>query len=136
MPRIMEEFADITIKDETHSHWSVRGPMNKRIEWDSEIVEEQAGQRIRWQTQPGAELPNEGSVEFRPAPGEWGTEVMLRMRFQPQVNLPSEGLMKLLGFVPKQMAYKALWRLKALAETGDIPSIKNQPACRNDGRDH
>jgi uncharacterized membrane protein len=135
MRRIMEEFADITIKDEKHSHWSVRGPMDRRIEWDSEITEEHPGERIRWQTMPGAEVPNDGVVEFRPAPSNRGTEVLLRMRFHPPTPVPSEGVMKLLGFVPKQIAYKVLWRLKALAETGDIPSIKNQPAGRNDGRD-
>jgi hypothetical protein len=49
--------------------------------------------------------------------------------------MPVNGAMKLLGFIPKQMAYKALWRFKALAETGQIPSIKGQPAGRNGGRD-
>jgi uncharacterized membrane protein len=135
MVRIMEEFADISVKDEKRSHWSVRGPLGRRIEWDYEVTEEHPGERIRWQTMPGAEVPNDGVVEFRPALGDRGTEVLLRMRFHPAMPVPSEGVMKLLGFVPKQIAYKALWRFKALAETGDIPSIKNQPAGRNDGRD-
>jgi hypothetical protein len=34
------------------------------------------------------------------------------------------------------MVLKAQWRFKALSETGEIPTIKLQPACRNDGRDH
>jgi uncharacterized membrane protein len=109
--------------------------MDRRIEWDSDIVEEHAGRMLRWQTREGAELPNEGSVEFRPAPGNRGTEVHLRVKFMPRGGMPAAGAMKMLGFIPKQVAYKALWRFKALAETGQIPSIKGQPAGRDGGRD-
>jgi uncharacterized membrane protein len=134
-PQIMADFADVAMDDKGHAHWAVRAPMGRRIEWDSEIVEERAGEMLRWQTREGAELPNEGSVRFRPAPGNRGTEVHLHVKFSPPGAMPVKGAMKLLGFIPKQMAYKALWRFKALAETGQIPSIKGQPAGRNGGRD-
>ena len=28
-------------------------------------------------------MPNEGMLQFRPAPGEWGTELTLTLRFNP-----------------------------------------------------
>jgi uncharacterized membrane protein len=133
--RLLGDYGEVALKDGKHMHWTLHGPMGSRIEWDSDIVEERPNELLGWKTRPGAELPNEGSVQFSPAPGNRGTEVVLRMRFSPPGEVPAGGVMKLLGFIPKQLAYKALWRFKAFAETGEVPSIKLQPACRNDGRD-
>jgi uncharacterized membrane protein len=133
--QLMGDEGAVTMKDEKHVHWRVHGPLDRAIEWDTEIVEDRPGQMIRWRTPAGALMPCEGSVEFRPAPGNRGTEVMLRMKFTPPLRLPGDTAMDLLGFVPKQIAFKVLWRFKALTVTGEIPTIKGQPACRNDGRD-
>jgi uncharacterized membrane protein len=135
MPQLLGDYGQITMKDEKHVHWRVHGPMESPIEWDTEIVEERPGRMLRWSSPAGAKTPCEGSVEFRPAPGNRGTEVYLRMKFTPPLRVPGDQVMDLLGFVPKQMAFKALWRFKALMVTGEIPTIKLQPACRNDGRD-
>jgi uncharacterized membrane protein len=135
LSRLLGDYGDITMKDEKHLHWCVRGPLDRPIEWDAQVIEERPNQLLRLSTPEGAKLPWEGSVEFRPAPGNRGTEVLLRMKFSPPLRLPGDTAMDLLGFVPRQMALKALWRLKALCETGEIPTIKMQPACRNDGRD-
>jgi hypothetical protein len=62
MPHHMEEFAAITIKDEKRSHWNVRGPLDRRIEWDSEITEQSPGKRIRRQAMSQAEAPNDGEL--------------------------------------------------------------------------
>jgi uncharacterized membrane protein len=134
--RLLGDYGEITMKDEKHVHWRLLLPTERPIEWDTEIVEERPGEMLRWKSAAGAKLPCEGAVEFRKAPGNWGTEVLLRLKFTPPVRLPGETVMDLLGFVPRQMALKALWRFKALSETGEIPTIKLQPACRNDGRDH
>jgi uncharacterized membrane protein len=133
--RMMEDFGEVTMSDPDHAHWTVRLPMGRRIEWDTQVVEDRPSEFLRWQAPPDSEMPIEGSVQFRPAPRDWGTEVVLQVRFGPPGGLPASGPLKLLGILPKQMAYKALWRFKSLAETGDIQSIKNQPAGRNDGRD-
>lgn len=135
LSQLLGDYGDITMKDDKHVHWRVRGPLDRPKEWDTEIVEDHPGQMIRWSTPAGAKLPCEGRVEFRPAPGNRGAEVVLRLKFSPPLPLPGETAMELLGFVPKQLALKALWRFKALSETGEIPTIKLQPACRNDGRD-
>jgi uncharacterized membrane protein len=135
LSQLLGDYGSITWKDEKHLHWRVHGPLDRPIEWDTEVEEVRPGQMLRWSTPAGAKLPCEGSAEFRPAPGNRGTEVVLRMKFSPPLRLPGDTVMDLLGFVPKQMALKALWRFKALCETGEIPTIKLQPACRNDGRD-
>ena len=41
----------------------------------------------------GASLPSEGEVQFRPAPGDRGTEVTLRIRFDPPGGALGLGLL-------------------------------------------
>jgi uncharacterized membrane protein len=135
LPQLMAHFADVSVSADGRMHWAVRGPMERRIEFDTELVEDRPGELMRWRAPAGAPLLNEGSVQFRPAPGARGTEVVLQLRFSPPGGTVGKTAMKVLGFIPKQVAYKTLWRLKALAETGEIPSIINQPAARYDGRD-
>jgi uncharacterized membrane protein len=85
---------------------------------------------VRWKSVDGAPLPNEGSVRFHPAPGDWGTEVTLRFRFALPGGPLGNTVAKRLGIVPRMLAEKALRRFKSLAETGEIPRLKHNPAAR------
>ena len=75
--RVMGHVGEVTVRSEDEAHWVVHGPLGQTWEWDTRIVEEQPGERVRWESLPGAAFPNEGEVTFRPAPGDWGTEVTL-----------------------------------------------------------
>ena len=63
------------------------------------------------------ELGDEAALEFRPGPGEWGTEVVLTLTTGK-------------GKVQRMRADKALRRLKSLAETGEVPTTERNPAAR------
>ena len=88
----------------------------------------------RWQSVEGASLPSEGEVHFRPAPGDRGTEVTLRIRFNPPGGALGLAAAKVLGFVPRLFAERAIHYFRALAETGEIPTTDRQPAARADTR--
>ncbi len=82
--QIMGNFAQVTQTSDGRVHWTMSGPLQQSIEWDTQVVEDRAGEIIRWQaaeTGDGAKAPNGGEVRFRPAPGSWGTEVTLRIVF-------------------------------------------------------
>jgi uncharacterized membrane protein len=115
-------------------HWKVRGPLGRGFEWDTRIVEDRPGRGQRWQSVEGASLPSEGEVQFRPAPGDRGTEVTLRIRFNPPGGALGLAAAKLLGFVPRLFAERAIHYFRALAETGEIPTTDRQPAARADTR--
>ena len=49
-PRFMKNVESVTELDDKRSHWVVRGPGGRTVEWDAEIVEEIPGKSIHWRT--------------------------------------------------------------------------------------
>lgn len=136
LPRIMGHFAEVTPVGEDRTHWLVRGPFGRRLEWDTQVTEARPGESLRWQSLPGARVPNEGSVSFRPAPQDRGTEVTLRFRFDPPGGPLGDLAARFRGgAAPDALGSTALRRFKSLVEAGEIPTIEHQPAARKGGRD-
>jgi uncharacterized membrane protein len=130
LSQILGENAEIRVGSGGLTHWIVQGPFNRRIEWDTQIVEDRPNEIIRWQSLEGAPLLNEGSVRFRRAPGDWGTEVTLHIRFDLPGGQAVNKTIKYLGFVPRMLVEKALRRFKSLAETGEFPTLAHNPSAR------
>jgi uncharacterized membrane protein len=129
-PRFMRLIESVRQTDERVSHWVARGPVGMQWEWDSELTEDRPGERIAWQTLQGAEVPQVGSVAFRPASGERGTEVHFRLRLDPPGGPVGLALGKLLGDAPDKMIRDDLRRFKQLVETGEIATVDGQPSGR------
>lgn len=128
--QVMGDFADVTQVSDKRSHWVLHSPLNRRMEWDTEIVENRPGELLRWKSVEGAPLPNEMAVRFHPAPRDWGTVVTLHVRFTPPGGALGSGLLRRLRIGPSLAAEKILRRFKSLAETGEIPTLKRNPAAR------
>ncbi|WP_436344756.1 SRPBCC family protein [Natronorubrum sp. FCH18a] len=135
LSRIVGEFADVssTMRDGDHHHWRVSAPAGRQFEWQTRLVEEQSGDRLRWETIGGAPVSYEATVQFRPAPGDHGTEVTLEIQYDPPGGSLTDGAMHRLGIVPESLAGTVLDRFKSLAETGEIPSLETNPSDRGKG---
>lgn len=126
-------FADVTQTDEDRQHWAVGGPMDVALEWDAEVTEDEPGAFLRWESLPGATVPNEGSVRFtRRGDGE-STAVHLHVSFDPPGGSVTTAMAERLDVVPKTAAGQALQRFKALVETGEIPTLEGNPSGRGSG---
>lgn len=130
LTRVMADFADVRETAPGTQRWRVHAPRGRSLEWESRILESRPGELLSWRAVAGAALPNEGWVRFRPAPGEWGTEVTLCFRFEPPGGAMGRALMERLNVVPRLLAQRALRRFKSLAETGEIPTLEHNPAAR------
>ena len=117
---------------ESREHWVVRAPLGREIVLDTEYVEDRPGEVIRWRTLPGADVPHEGTLRFSPAPGDWGTEVHLRVRYDPPGGVLGDAAAKLLAAVPDTLAARTLRRFKSLVETGELPTLAHNPSGRRD----
>lgn len=127
---IMEHFAQVTAVSDDSARWRIKNPLGTEIEWDAQIVEDRPNEFLRWQSNIGATWTNEGSVSFRPGPSDWGTVVTLSFRFDPPGGDLSKAVLRRLDFVPRTLAHKALQRFKSLMETGEIPTLRNNPTAR------
>jgi uncharacterized membrane protein len=128
LPRFMYHLQDVRVIDDRRSHWVVKAPAGKSVEWDAEIVEDQPNERIAWRSLPDADVPNSGWVEFKPAPGGRGTEVHVALRYDPPAGKLGALVAKLFGEEPSQQIGDDLRRLKQLMETGEVVRSEATPA--------
>ncbi len=122
LPRFMAHLDTVEILDERRSHWVARGPADRSIEWQAELVEDVPNERIAWRSIAGAgtELEHAGSVRFVAAPGGRGTEVHVEMRYDAPFGRVGVALAKLFGRAPAQEVKGDLKRLKQVLETGEV----------------
>jgi len=127
LSKIMGDFVEVTKVSNDRAHCRIRGPFGRNVEWDTQIVEDRPGEVLRWKSISGTRVPNEGSVRFRPAPKDWGTEATLRFRIDMPGNILANRKVRM---VPRILAEKALRRFKSLAETGEVPTLEHNPSAR------
>lgn len=132
--RIWADFAEVTPQGERTAEWVAKGPAGGAYRWRTELVES-GSDELRWASLDGADVPNIGVLTFRPAPGDLGTELHLDVRFDPPGGVIGRASAKLFHMVPREIVLKALYRFRALAITGEIPTTDPQPAARKDGVD-
>lgn len=132
--QIWAHFADITSLDDRTAEWVAHGPAGGEYRWRTATAQSGTDE-LRWSTLDGADVPNTGSLAFRPAPGDRGTELHLQVQFNPPGGAIGTAVSKMFHIVPREIVLKALYRFRALAQTGEIPTTDSQPAARNDGLD-
>jgi uncharacterized membrane protein len=132
--RIWSHFADLTPLDEGSVDWLARGPTGGEYRWRTRI-EDSGTDEISWSSAEGADVANAGRLRFRPAPGDRGTECHLHVRFDPPGGMVGQAVGKLFHIVPDEIVRKALYKFRALATTGEIPTTDPQPAARDGGID-
>lgn len=120
LPRFMENLEAVDRIDQTRSRWRVKGPGGRTVEWEAEIVEDRPGEYIAWRSLPGADVSNAGRVQFVAAPGGRGTEVRVRLSYEPPAGVVGRGVAALFGKDPAHQVGSDLRRLKQVIETGEV----------------
>jgi uncharacterized membrane protein len=115
----MENVERIDVLDDRRSHWVVKGPGGKSVEWDSVVTEEQPDQFIAWASEDGADVPNSGRIDFRDA-GARGTVVTVTVVYDPPAGAIGKLIAKMFQREPAIQARRDLRRFKQLMETGEI----------------
>jgi uncharacterized membrane protein len=127
LPLFMNHLVSVTELDECRSHWVARAPAGRSVEWDAEIINEIPGELIGWRTLDGADVVSAGSVRFRPLPGGRGTEVRVRLQYDPPAGKVGATIAWLLGHDPSQTIHEDMRHFKQLMESGEIPTTWGQP---------
>lgn len=119
---VMENVERIDVADRDRSHWVVKAPAGKTVEWDAIVVEDIPGQLIAWESADGADVANSGRVEFIDAAPGRGTIVRATIAYDPPAGIVGEWIAKFLQREPNLQARRDLRRLKQFLETGEITS--------------
>jgi uncharacterized membrane protein len=120
LPTFMWHLESVSVETPTRSHWVAKGPAGMTVEWDAEITEDVPCERIGWRSLEGADVASTGSVVFRPAPGDRGTEVAVEIHYNPPGGPVGAAVAKLFGENPQQQLQDDLRRFKQVIETGDV----------------
>lgn len=124
LPRFMQHLKSVTVIDSTHSHWVVKGPAGKDVEWDAEIINEVQDHLIGWRSLDGADVANAGSVHFEQAAGPTGTEVRVSLKYAPPGGPLGALIAAIFGENPAKQLEEDLNRFKQVMETGHVSSQK------------
>jgi uncharacterized membrane protein len=127
LPTVMQHLESVIVHDDKRSHWVVKGPGGKRLEWDAEVVNEKVDRLIAWQSCEGADVDHWGAVRFVPGPGGRGTQVTVELEYEPIGGAFGASVAKLFGEEPGQQIAEDLRRFKQVMEAGEVPTTEGQP---------
>ncbi|MGM9322199.1 SRPBCC family protein [Deinococcus aquaticus] len=129
LPRLMTHLQSVEVLDDTRSRWTVKAPTGT-VSWDAEIKADEPGRRLAWASMPGAAIENHGEVVFRAAPGDRGTEVVVRLVYRPPGGTVGAVAARLFGEEPAQQLRDDLMRFKREQELGFAPTTEGQSSGR------
>ena len=125
-PTFMENVERIDVLDARKSHWVVKAPAGKTVEWDALVTEERENALIAWTSAEGADVPNSGRIDFRDA-GARGTVVTATIVYDPPAGFIGKVIAKMFQREPAIQARRDLRRFKQLMETGEIATAAMNP---------
>lgn len=118
LPLFMKHLASVTEIDQKHSHWEAAVPGNiGKIKWNAEIVKEEPGYMIGWQSIANSMINNAGKVVFNDALGGQGTELEVVISYHPPAGELGTGVAKLLNPVFEKIIRKDVMNFKEYIET-------------------
>lgn len=115
----MDNVVAISPIDDTRSHWVVKAPGGKTVEWNAVVTEARENELIAWASEEGADVPNSGRIDFRDA-GARGTVVTATILYDPPGGAIGKLIAKMFQREPAIQARRDLRRFKQLMETGEI----------------
>jgi uncharacterized membrane protein len=128
LPLFMENIASVTVLDDRRSHWVVRAPADRTVEWDSVLTEDVPGEVIAWSSADDASIRNSGRIEFRDSSNGRGTEVRATIIYDPPAGGLGKMVAKLFQREPRIQARQELRRFKQLMETGEVATAQRPDA--------
>ncbi|PYE82544.1 SRPBCC family protein [Pseudoroseicyclus aestuarii] len=128
LARFMENIEAVSTVGEVTS-WTVAAPLGRSVTILSRVTEDRPGEVIAWASTAQSDIETRGRVRFREAPGGRGTHVEAVIAYTPPGGAIGRLAAGLFQLAPEVQARRDLKRLKALMETGEIPTNSNRKAA-------
>lgn len=127
LPTFMESIKKVEPTGEKTAVWTIAAPLGRKVEVETEIVEERPDELIAWRSVSGSEIDTEGRIRFSDAPGGRGTIVTAIVAYKPPVGELGRLIAKLFQREPEVQGRRELKRFKMLMETGEIATSDPKP---------
>jgi uncharacterized membrane protein len=129
-PRFMENIESIQVTGQDESHWKMKGPLGKTVEWDAKTISVQENKKIAWQS-TGGDIETHGAVTFEES-GANATRVVVGLEYKPPGGAIGEAVAKLFSD-PEDQLEQDLGRFKQVAEGADFASLSGGSPAVGDG---
>ena len=106
--------------DGHRSHWVAKGPLGVPVEWNAEIINDLPSELIAWKTVGESDVVSAGSVRFRQAPGDLGTEVRVKLQYDPPAGKIGATVAWMLGEDAQHAVEEDLRRFKQVIEADEV----------------
>jgi uncharacterized membrane protein len=127
LPRFMRNLESVEVVGEKRSKWVAKGPVGMQVSWEAETVEDVENELLRWRSVEGSQIDTTGSIQFRPAPGNRGTEIRVLMTYDPPGGQLGAAIASLFGASAEMEIKQDLRRFKQIIETGEVACVSGQP---------
>src|SRR5207249_2027387 len=101
------------------SVWTAKGPLGAPVSWAAEIITDVPPELISWRSIGDSDVVSAGSVRFTPVGGDRGTEVCVKLQYDPPAGKAGAALAWLLGDDAQTAIEEDLRRFKRHLETGE-----------------
>ena len=120
LPRFMQHLEHVEDLGGGRSHWVAKAPLGRTVEWDAETIEDVPNKLIAWRSLPGSDVQNSGSVRFKDAPGDRGTEIVVEIQYDVPGGSFGAALARLFAEDPGAQLRDDLRRFKQVVEAGEV----------------
>ena len=101
-PRFMKDVKSVTKTGDRMSHWVVKGPFGKDVEWDAETTRLDKNTRIAWNSKETSDIKTSGQVTFNDL-GKGQTEVTVTLQWVVPASKGGEKLASLVTDPAKRL---------------------------------
>lgn len=127
-PRFMSNVEEIRMTGQDTSHWRVKGPLGKSVQFDARTTEMDPGRGIGWNTIDG-EVMTSGEVRFEEV-GPGRTRVDVTMNYaDPPGGAVGEAVANILS-TPERNLKQDLENFASIVERGELGGAEAQPPSR------
>jgi uncharacterized membrane protein len=116
LPKFMKHLDFVHEIDDKRSSWTAKIPgWPRSIGWEAEIVKEDEGSELSWQSLAGASIENAGKINFSDTPGK-ATRIDALISYRPPMGKMGEGISRLFNPLFRDMVRQDIMDFKYYME--------------------
>lgn len=120
LPSFMRHLESVTIADDGTSHWVAKAPAGTKVEWDARLTEDIQNESIKWESLPGSQISNKGSVRFEPTLQGAATILRVVIEYSAPGGMLGAAVARMFREEPLPQVKDDLRRFKQIMEVGEI----------------